>query len=78
LNAGKFWLLLAQRGHRQGKSRKRPQITAARSGDLKLPDAAALIAADSLEVKKESLERRQAAENVIRLSTRQRLVQFTN
>jgi hypothetical protein len=58
--------LLAQRRHRQDDLRKEPQVAAAGSGDLELLDAAALIALNSLEAKKESLESRQAANDVIR------------
>jgi hypothetical protein len=55
-----------QRSRREEDFRKRPRVPAARSGDFGLLEADALIAADSLEVKKESLQCQQAADDVIR------------
>src|SRR5512132_1080474 len=58
--------LLTERGHCQDDLGKGPQVTAARSGDFQLRDAALLIAADPLEFEKEPLYSRQTADDVIR------------
>jgi hypothetical protein len=49
-------------------------VRAARRSDFELIDAAGLVTADSLETKKESRERRQAADDVVRDAERTRSV----
>lgn len=65
LRPGQIGLLFAQGHQRKQNLGKGPQVAALCRGNLQLPDAAALVAADSGEAEEEPLGGRQAADNVV-------------